>query len=218
MATNDQATSGINQQLLAAAIKFNAKLFGLMSGIFAALTLIVLTQVSLAMWGEHAGGYLGLLGVFLPGYTVTPVGTLFGAFWAFIFAGIGGALTYGLYGRMIGKDISSYVDRVGRTTDPVLKPATLKLYGVALGTALGLAMGAVLFFSTSWLVVRGTADSSVHAALLANYLPGYTVSITGGLIGAAEIFLLVFASNVVLAAIYNKVVDLRQGLRQGKVS
>ena len=60
MATNKQATTGINQQLLDAAIKFNAKIFGLVSGIFAALALIVVTQISLAMWGEHAGGYLGL--------------------------------------------------------------------------------------------------------------------------------------------------------------
>ena len=62
-----------------------------------------------------------------------------------------------------------------------------------------------------WLVLRGTADSSVHAALLGNYLPGYTVSVVGGLIGALELFVLVFVSSVMLAAIYNKVVDLREG-------
>ncbi len=211
MATNKQATTGINQQLLDAAIKFNAKIFGLVSGIFAALALIVMTQISLAMWGEHAGGYLGLLGVFLPGYTVTPSGTLIGAFWAFIFASLGGSLTYWFYGRMLGKNIANYVEKAGNAADPILKPATLRLYGMASGTALGLAIGAALFFSTSWLVIRGTAESSVHAALLSNYLPGYTVSITGGMIGAAELFLLVFVSNVMLAAIYNKVVDIRQG-------
>lgn len=210
MATSDQGT-GINEQLLTAAIKFNAKIFGIVSGIFAALTLIVSTQISLAIWGEQAGGYLGLLGVFLPGYTVTPAGTLFGAVWAFVFAGLAGSLTYWLYGRMVGKDIASYVEKAGDTTNPVLKPAILKLYGTASGTALGLAMGAGLFFSTSWLVVRGTADSSVHAALLSNYLPGYSVSIAGGLIGATELFVLIFVSNVMLAAIYNRVVDIRQG-------
>lgn len=78
-----------------------------------------------------------------------------------------------------------------------------------LGIAIGSAMGGALFLSTSFLVIRGTADNSVHAALLANYLPGYTVSFMGGALGAAELFLLVFISCVTLAIIYNKVVDIR---------
>mgnify|MGYP006259185069 CR=1 FL=1 len=210
MTTNDQAT-GMNQELLTAAVHFNAKVFGIVSGIFAALALIVLTQISLALWGDNAGGYLGLLGVFLPGYTVTPAGTILGAIWAFFFAGFAGAFTYWVYGGMVGKDIASGVVPLGEASEPVLKPGTLKLYGVALGTALGLAFGMALFLSTAWLVLRGTADSSVHAALLGNYLPGYRVSFLGGLIGAAELFFVVFNCNILLAFIYNKVVDLRQG-------
>ena len=211
MATNDSADNGINVQLLKAAIKFNAVVFGVVSGIFAAIALIVATQISLAMWGDNAGGYLGLLGVFLPGYTVTPVGTLFGAFWAFVFVGLAGSLTYWWYGRLLGKDIATYVEGKIGTTDPVLKPATLRLNGIALGISIGAVIGAVLFANTSLLVIRGTAESSTHAALLSNYLPGYTVSFVGGLIGALELFILVFISSVVLAAIYNKVVDIRQG-------
>jgi hypothetical protein len=211
MAINDHATSVNDQQLLAAAIKFNSIIFGLVSGIFSALVLFVLTHASLAIWGEHAGGYLGLLGVFLPGYTVTTVGSFIGAFWVFIFAGLGGLFTYWSYARMVGKDIASYVDRRGMASDPIFKPATLKLHSFASGVAPGLVVGLALFLSTSWLVIRGTADSSVHAALLSNYLPGYTVSIMGGLIGAIELFLLVMVSSTIMAAIYNKVVDIRQG-------
>ena len=202
---------GVDQELFLAALRFNAKMFGLVFGIFGAIVLIVMTQVSLAMWGDNAGGYLGLLGVFLPGYSVSPSGTLIGAIWAFLFAGLAGYLIYWSYGRVVGRNLAAYISEQEATTDPMLKPATMRLYGVALGTALGAAIGLALFASTVWLVLRGTADSSVHAALLGNYLPGYTVSVVGGLIGALELFVLVFVSSVMLAAIYNKVVDLREG-------
>jgi hypothetical protein len=66
-----------------------------------------------------------------------------------------------------------------------------------------------LFFSTAWLVVRGTAGESVHAALLSNYLPGYSVSILGGALGAIELFVVIFLTCLLLAAMYNKIVELR---------
>ena len=51
--------------------------------------------------------------------------------------------------------------------------------------------------ATNWLVLRGTAGESVHARLLAQVLPGYAVDPVGSLIGAAELFVLlyVFASR-----------------------
>lgn len=212
MTSRDQETNGVNPQLLAAAIKLNAIILGIVSGTVAALAIYFATQISLAKWGADAGGYLGLLGVFLPGYTPTPGGAIIGALWGFVFAGLAGSLTYRWYASMLGGDIAKNVS--GLSEDPVFKPATLRLSGAPLGVAIGVAMGAALFISTSWLVIRGTAASSEHAALLANYLPGYTVSLMGGVLGAAEIFLLVFVSCVVLAGIYNKVVDIRCGKEQ----
>lgn len=200
----------VNLELLKAAIKFNAIVFGIVLGTFAALALIIATQISLATWGDNAGTYLSLLGIFLPGYTPTTVGSLIGAFWAFLFGGLSGALTYWLYGRVVGKNIALLVDRLG-DTDPVTKPATLRLNGVASGIALGCVIGGALFISTAWIVIRGTAGNSEHAALLSNYLAGYTVSIAGGLIGAVNLFIIVFVSNVMLSTIYNKVVDIRHG-------
>ena len=100
---------GVNQELFLAALRFNAKMFGLVFGIFGAIVLIVMTQVSLAMWGDNAGGYLGLLGVFLPGYSVSPSGTLIGAIWAFLFAGLAGYLIYWSYGRVVGRNLAAYI-------------------------------------------------------------------------------------------------------------
>ena len=74
-------------------------------------------------------------------------------------------------------------------------------------------MGAIaalgLFSSTIWLVVRGTADESVHAALFSNYIPGYNVSFLGGLWGATQLFALVFIGSFLLATVYNKIVEIR---------
>lgn len=211
MATNDLKMNDINEQLLSAAIRLNAIVLGLVCGTVAALAIYLATRISLSMWGEYAGGYLGLLSVFLPGYTPTPVGALIGAFWAFLFAGLAGSLTYWWYGRMLGKNIVSSASTINADSNPILKPAILRLSAIPLGVAIGAAIGGALFLSTSFLVIRGTAENSVHAALLGNYLPGYTVSIMGGLLGAAELFTLVFLSCVTLAIIYNKVVDIRQG-------
>lgn len=211
MAARDQLNGGINRELLAAAIKFNAVVLGLVCGTVAALTIYITTQVSLAKWGADAGGYLGLLSVFLPGYTPSAGGALIGAFWAFVFAGLAGSLTYRWYGSMLGEDIAAAVSASADDNDPVFKPVILRLSGAPLGVAIGVVMGGALLLTTTWLVLRGTADSSEHAALLANYLPGYTVSIMGAVLGAAELFLLVFACCVILAFIYNKVVDLRHG-------
>lgn len=88
MTLEDHDLSGIDEKLLSAAVRFNAIVLGLVCGIMAALAIYLATNVSLAFWGENAGGYLGLLSVFLPGYSpTTTMGTLLGAFWAFVFAG-----------------------------------------------------------------------------------------------------------------------------------
>ena len=93
--------------------------------------------------------------------------------------------------------------------NPVLKPSILRLHGVSLGLALGAIAALGLFSSTAWLVVRGTAGESVHASLFSNYIPGYSVSILGGLWGAIELFVLVFVGSTLLAGVYNKIVEIR---------
>ena len=60
--------------------------------------------------------------------------------------------------------------------------------GNALGIGLGALMALQLFVTTNWLVLRGTAPYSKNAALLSQYLPGYTVSFAGSLVGALELF------------------------------
>jgi len=195
-----------DSDLLRAALRFNAIVLGVVFGTLASLIVFIATIVSMAKWGEDAGTYLGLLAVFLPGYTVSLSGALSGAFWAFLFAAMGGYLSYWLYGRLLRDRLAVE----GEVSDhPMLEPSILRLDGLSLGLAMGAAIAVSLFVSTAWLVIRGTSHESTHAALLGNYLPGYSPTITGGLLGAFELFLLTLVGCILFAYMYNKIVEFR---------
>ena len=199
----------VNLKLLKTAIRFNARILGLTAGTLAAVVIYIATQASIVKWGDDSGGYLGLLAIFFPGYSVSSIGAWVGAFWAFIYFGTCSWLSYRVYGKVLGTRISALLLSPVSAANPVLKPSTLRLHGVSLGVAIGSIAALCLFASTAWLVVRGTAGESVHAALFSNYIPGYSVSIMGGLWGAIELFGLVFLACLLLAAVYNKVVKIR---------
>jgi hypothetical protein len=209
MQATNHNVHGVNLKLLNAAIRFNALMLGFTAGTLAAVVIYSATQVSIAKWGDNSGNYLGLLAIFFPGYSVTSGGAWVGAFWAFIYAGTFSALSYRLYGRVLGTRIADILLSTVPTENPVLKPSVLRLHGISLGAAIGTMAALCLFFSTSWLVVRGTAHESIHAALFSNYLPGYSVSITGALLGAVEVFAVVFVACQLLASVYNKIVEMR---------
>lgn len=205
----NQNVHGVNLKLLNAAIRFNALMLGFTAGTLAAVVIYFATMLSLAKWGDQSGNYLGLLAIFFPGYSVTSGGAWVGAFWAFVYAGTFSALSYRLYGRVLGTRIADILLSTVPSENPVLKPSILRFHGVSLGVAIGIIAALCLFSSTMWLVVHGTADESVHAALFANYLPGYSVSIPGALLGAVELFLMVFLACLLLASVYNKIVEIR---------
>jgi hypothetical protein len=205
----NQSESSINLKLLHAAIRFNSMILGLTGGSLAAIIIYFLTHASMAKWGADSGNYLGLLAVFFPGYSVSSSGAWIGAFWAFAYIGTFSALSYRLYGRVLGTKISEILLSTNPTDNPVLKPSIMRMHGMSLGLAIGAMTSLGLFGSTVFLVIRGTAGESVHAALLANYIPGYSVSFLGGLIGGLELFVFVFVGCLLLAAVYNKIVEKR---------
>jgi protoporphyrinogen oxidase len=57
--------------------------------------------------------------------------------------------------------------------------------GVALGTATGVVAGALLFLATIVLVLKGGPVVGPRLGLLAQFLPGYSVTVAGGLLGLA---------------------------------
>jgi len=209
MDADHNSVGKINIKLLRAAIRFNSLILGLTGGTIGALAVYLATNTSISYWGEDSSAYLGLLAVFFPGYSVTAVGAWIGAFWGFVYAAIFSSLSYNLYGRVLGEHIADHLLSEEASENPVLKPTILRLHGVSLGVAIGSVAALGLFCSTAWLVIRGTAHESVHAALLTNYIPGYSVSLYGGFFGAIELFAIVFLACLVLATVYNKIVDIR---------
>lgn len=198
----------IDEALLHATIKLNTLLFAGICGFMAGITLLVVTYASMLRGLPRPGHYLQLLGVFLPGYAVTPEGAWIGLFWGIVLGGIMGAVIYRVYARGIRRQVNDYLAGQGSRLD--VERAVVRLDGHYLGLALGTLVALGLVVTTNWLVIRGTADQSVHAGLLTHYLPGYAVSTVGSLVGAVQVFVIAYAGCALLAAIYNKVADWRR--------
>jgi hypothetical protein len=76
-------------------------------------------------------------------------------------------------------------------------------WGLALGTLCGLG----LLLATAILVVRGGPNPGPRLGLLAIYLPGYSVTWPGALLGACYGLVLGYAAGYLVAAVYNGIVD-----------
>jgi len=211
----DQGREIPSREIVGAATRLNVLIAAIGGGLAGGFGLFFATHLSLLVTGDHAGRYLNLLGVFMPGYRVSPGGAWVGLLWGLAYGALSCGLLAWLYARAASERIIDLaLFREDSRAD--LRPPVLLLSPNATGLALGAVMGLQIFLTTGWLVLRGTAAESPHAALLSNYLPGYTPSLVGGLIGAAELFLLVYASAFLVATIYNAVAQRRH--RQGRTS
>lgn len=185
--------------------KLNTRLAALTLGSVAAMLVFLITLITLLVGSATGADYLMLWSVFLPGYQVSVVGAFVGAAWGLIWGALAGAIIYRIY------DAGWHLHRekaASATAGPASPPFAY-VDGNALGLGLGTVAGLALLSATTWLVLRGTADSSPHAALLAWYLPGYTVSIKGGLIGGLGMGLGVYLLSRVGALTYNFVLQFR---------
>jgi len=207
---SEDAPVQIDEVLLHATVKWNTRMFAGICGLIGAFTLLCATYLSFYMGLSFPGEYqyLNLLGVFLPGYNVSPGGAWVGFLWGGLIGGVSGAVIYRIYARSIRQQVAEYF--AGSRSKDDLENAVLNLHGPSLGLALGSIAALGLLITTNWLVVRGTADESVHAALLSEYLPGYAVSTSGSILGAVYVFVITYLFCVLLSAIYNGIVALRQ--------
>lgn len=183
-------------------MRLNTLIFGALLGLMTGLVLF-----ALAMAAQRGGGFallVSLLAVFLPGYALGWQGALLGLLWGFV---AGAALGSGIY-RINYRSLLSRIDDLVATAQPNgdLPHAILRLHGPSLGLAMGTIGALGLVATTGWLVVRGTASQSVHAGLLSEILPGYTVSFGGAIVGAAEFFIILYVLSFVFARVYNRIV------------
>jgi hypothetical protein len=87
--------------------------------------------------------------------------------------------------------------------DESLQGALLRMNARAWGIGMGLLLGAVLFIATNILVIRGGPSMGQHLGLLAIYLPGYSVSFAGSLIGFVYAFVGGYGLGRLLGMVYN---------------
>jgi len=206
MMTNNNETQ-YDEVLLHASIKLNTRLLAGVFGFISGITLLIVTYMSLYRGMPNTGQYLNLLGVFLPGYEVSHIGAWIGFFWGVIIGGFIAAMFYRIYARSIPKLIQDYIKTSSKNDD--LLATSMRIDGHYLGLALGSIIAIGLIITTNWLVIRGTADQSMHAGLLVNYLPGYSVSTIGSFIGALELFVINYILSLVFSWVYNNIVALR---------
>jgi hypothetical protein len=195
--------------VLSAAIRVNTIIMAVAFAVLGGVLLWLSTVILLLRGGHYVGMHLSLLSVFFPGYSVTWSGAWIGLVWGMAVGALSGVVLYWSYARSLRERLGNQVLEAPGATG--LTPPTFVFSGNALGIGLGALMALQLFVTTNWLVLRGTAPYSKNAALLSQYLPGYSVSFAGSLVGALELFAAVFVLSHILAGIYNFVARMRTG-------
>jgi hypothetical protein len=90
-----------------------------------------------------------------------------------------------------------------QTSDVVLVRTFARLHSIALGIACGILMGSGILAATVILLLKGGNQVGRNLALLAQYFPGYSVTWTGSLVGAAYGLLAGFILGWLLASLRN---------------
>jgi hypothetical protein len=88
-------------------------------------------------------------------------------------------------------------------TDAAVRAAILRINARAWGWAFGLVLGTGLFVATMTLVLRGGENVGQHLALLAQFFPGYRVSLLGACIGFIYAFVAGYATGRFVGVMYN---------------
>jgi hypothetical protein len=97
-----QAVSASEEQILRQAVmKLNGNVLGIVLGSIAALGIFVATNWLILRGGEVVGPHLGLLDQFFIGYSVTFVGSLVGALYAFVIGYLSGMLVGWVYNAIV---------------------------------------------------------------------------------------------------------------------
>ena len=191
------------KRLLDAAIRFNRAVIALVMGVVSGGSLWLATAFLLLKGGSNAGAHLGTLEIFFPGYSMTWRGAWIGFAWGFLFGAVSGAAVYAAYARALQAQLGEAV------FDPPDAPPeaapTLTIAGHKFGLAVGTLLAVQLILGTGWILAHGSREGVAGASLLAQFLPGYSVSVPGSLIGAIGLFVFGYLAARVVAAVYNRV-------------
>lgn len=90
--------------------------------------------------------------------------------------------------------------------ESALNDAMLQLNGRAWGIAIGLLFGVGLFVATNFLVIKGGPRVGPHLSLLSVYLPGYSVTFLGSLVGFVYLFVIGYGVGRLIGMVYNRMI------------
>lgn len=93
--------------------------------------------------------------------------------------------------------------------EQLIKHAVVRLNGHVLGFVLGAICALVLFAATIWLVIKGGEVVGPHLGLLGNYFIGYSVTVTGSIVGGLYAFVLGYICGLIISSVYNFIVLIR---------
>jgi len=97
----------------------------------------------------------------------------------------------------------------------VISTRLLRLNAAVHGVVTGIVAGVTVFIATNWLVLKGGKVVGPHLSLLGQFFIGYRVTFVGSLIGFGYAFVVGYLGGYFIARMYNRLVDLREGKRQG---
>jgi hypothetical protein len=90
-----------DKALAGAILRFNGNILGLVFGTIGALVVFLATNWLLIKGGDRVGPHLSLLGQFFMGYSVTFVGSLIGAAYAFVSGYVAGLIVAYVYNGVV---------------------------------------------------------------------------------------------------------------------
>lgn len=93
--------------------------------------------------------------------------------------------------------------RESKSTDDLVIQSFAKLHSTALGIALGLLCGLVVFAATAILLIKGGSHVGPTLALLGQYFVGYSVTWPGSLVGLFYGFVFGFIAGWSVAFLRN---------------
>lgn len=95
--------------ILRSIARLRAGIMAIVFGVLAGTGLLVATIWLIVRGGPNVGQHLQLLGHFFPGYAVTPIGALFGFFWAAVAGAALGWLLAWVYNWVAGRRLSGSI-------------------------------------------------------------------------------------------------------------
>jgi hypothetical protein len=101
------------------------------------------------------------------------------------------------------------VDEV-KSLEQIVLTRLMRLNATAHGVVIGMMAGLAVFIATNWLVLKGGQVVGPHLSLLGQFFIGYKVTLVGSLIGFGYGFVCGFLTGYFVAAMYNRLVDLRE--------